>query len=99
MSGGHYDYKQYEINHIADAIQQVIETNGSTETDEYGYTISHQFSPETIEEFKKGLIILQQAFVYAHRMDWLLSCDDGEDSFHRRLAADLAKIKEDNNHG
>jgi hypothetical protein len=95
MSGGHYDYAQYRINEIADAIQRVIETNNSDELDEYGYTIGHQFSPETIEEFKKGLAILQQAFVYAHRMDWLLSGDDGEDSFHKRLAHDLAKIKED----
>ena len=97
MSGGHYDYAQYRINEIADAIQQVIETNNSDENDEYGDTIGYHYSPETIAEFKKGLEILQQAFVYAHRMDWLLSGDDGEDGFHKRLAHDLAELKKEKN--
>ena len=94
MSGGHYEYKQYQISHIADEIEQVILSNDSKELDEYGARKGHHFSPETIAEFKKGLEILKQAFVYAHRMDWLLSCDDSEDSFHSRLARDLNKLKE-----
>lgn len=94
MSGGHYEYKQYEINYIADEIEQIILSNNSNELNEYGERKGYHFSPETIAEFKKGLEILRQAFVYAHRMDWLLSCDDGEDSFHSRLAHDLKKIKE-----
>lgn len=94
MSGGHYQYKQYGINYIADEIEQVIHSNDSNELNEYGETKGYHYSPETIAEFKKGLAILKQAFVYAHRMDWLLSCDDGEESFHKRLAHDLEKVKE-----
>jgi len=30
MSGGEFDYKQYHINEIADAIQKLIESNNDT---------------------------------------------------------------------
>jgi guanylate kinase len=43
----------------------------------------------SIEEFKKGLIILRQAQIYTQRNDWLVSGDDGEDSFHSRLKKEL----------
>ena len=48
--------------------------------------------PEVIEEFKKGLKILKIAAIYAQRIDWLLSGDDGEESFKRRLKEELDKL-------
>lgn len=92
MSGGHFQYKQWEIGNIADEVEQLIIDNDSEEKDEWGYTKGSHFTPETIEEFKKGLLILRQAHVYAQRIDWLVSGDDGEDSFHKRLKQDLDKI-------
>ena len=47
------------------------------------------FSKETLDEFRKGLDILNKAYIYAQRIDWLLSGDDGEESFHKRLKEDL----------
>lgn len=52
-----------------------------------------EYSKETIKEFKKGIALLKKAEVYAHRIDWLLSGDDGEDSFHKRLKHDLEELK------
>ena len=46
-----------------------------------------------IEKFKEGLKILRQAEVYAHRIDWLISGDDGEDNFLERLKQDLKKLE------
>ena len=92
MSGGHFDYKQWEIQNIADEVEQLILTNDSEELDEWGYRKGSHFTPETIAEFKKGLTVLRQAYVYAQRIDWLVSGDDGEDSFHRRLKHDLEKL-------
>jgi hypothetical protein len=40
----------------------------------------------------KGLEILKNAFVYTQRIDWLLSGDDSEESFHQRLKEDLKNI-------
>lgn len=63
------------------------------EKDEYG---NDQYFPdyteETIAEFRKGVEILKKAKVYAQRIDWLISGDDGEDSFHMRLKEELDKL-------
>ena len=93
MSGGHFDYKQYELGRIADEIEQIILGNDSTEIDQWGSKKGYGFAPETIAEFKKGLDILRQAEIYAQRIDWLVSGDDGEDSFHSRLKHDLGGKK------
>ena len=91
MSGGHFNYDQYKIGYIADEVEELILKNGSEEKDEWGYNKHCSFSPETIEEFRKGLRILRQAQIYAQRIDWLVSGDDGEDTFHTRLDHDLKR--------
>jgi len=49
----------------------------------------HAYSDEVIEEFKKAVKYLNIAYVYAQRIDWLVSGDDGEESFLKRLEKDL----------
>lgn len=51
------------------------------------------YPPEIIEKFKEAERVLRMAYVYAQRIDWLLSGDDGEDSFLERLSEDLRKIR------
>lgn len=51
------------------------------------------YSKETIKEFKKGIKILKMAEIYAQRIDWLLSGDDGEENFHERLKEELDQLK------
>jgi hypothetical protein len=48
---------------------------------------------DVVDEFKKGLKILRTAAIYAQRIDWFLSGDDGEESFKRRLKEDLDKLE------
>ena len=90
MSGGHFNYDQYLIKTISDSIQSVIDRNDSTEKDEYGYTVGRGYSPETIARFRKAVEVLERASIYAQRIDWLLSDDDGEDTFAQRLDRELA---------
>ena len=54
----------------------------------------YEYPAEVIEEFKKAVEALRIAEVYAQRVDWLLSGDDGEESFLRRLKDDLGNIKQ-----
>ena len=97
MSGGHFEYKQYQIEYVADEVEQLILTNTSTSLkDERGY-ISTVYSDETIAEFENALKLLREAQIYVQRIDWLVSGDDGEDDFHHRLKFELAKSKEVNN--
>lgn len=108
MSGGRFNYDQYKIGYIADAIEQEIERNGREKTREEmkaeGWRdpnwyekypeekFHYEYPPEVIEQFKVAVKKLREAQVYAHRIDWLLSDDDGEESFLRRLKEDLKKL-------
>jgi len=89
MSGGAFDYEQYKISRIADQIEHEIYHNSSDELNEYGDKRGNFFSDETIVEFKHAVELLRRAEIYATRIDWLLSGDDGENTFHERLKRDL----------
>ena len=93
MSGGHFNYKQHHLLDMADDIGSEILNNDSKEKNEWGDNIGNRYNPETIVEFEKAVIKLKMAYVYAQRIDWLLSGDDGEDSFHKRLQAQIGELK------
>jgi hypothetical protein len=96
MSGGAFSYDQFKIRVIAETIESIIANNGKEKIpedrwSEYDTHYSH-YSDETIEEFKKAVEILKKGEVYTQRIDWLLSGDDGEETFHERLKKDLKKL-------
>lgn len=109
MSGGRFNYDQYKIGYIADEIEKYIERNGRPKTREelkeeswrtkewyekYPEDLNHyKYPDEVIEKFKEAVRILRMAQIYAHRVDWLLSGDDGQGSFLRRLQEELEKVK------
>ena len=80
MSGGKFEYSQYRVLTIAEDIESYLASNDS------------DFSEETLKEFRSAVLYLKTAFVYAQRIDWLLSSDDDEETFHQRLKKDLEKI-------
>lgn len=92
MSGGHFQYKQWEIGNIADEIEQLILNNDSEEKNQWGDIKGAHYSAKTLLEFKKAWVILKLAHVYVQRIDWLVSGDDGEDSFHSRLAREIDNL-------
>jgi hypothetical protein len=92
MSGGRFDYLQYRFSEIVDSIEKEIRNNDCVSNPEDWWEPNY-FSDETLDEFKKAVEYIKKAQVYAHRIDWLLSGDDGEETFHTRLAEDLEKIK------
>lgn len=87
MSGGYFDYIQYEINEAADNIKiyiQQCEGTDSKETSEYHYNYRPEYKPETIEKFKECENTLRRAAAMLQRVDWIASGDDSEESFHQR---------------
>lgn len=110
MSGGFFDYQDNKILDITASIEQVILKNRKEKAkedlypwdfDENGdiYAESrfyYDFSNETIERFKEAVDLLKRAEIYAHRIDYLLSSDDGEQTFHERLKDDLEEFKKNN---
>ena len=89
MSGGHFDYDQYKIDQIADSIETLIYNNDDETEDEYGWRRGRGYRPDTIAKFKEALDTCRRAAKMAHRIDWLVSGDDGEDTFHKRWQEDL----------
>ena len=85
MSGGKFEYKQYDMNYIADQIEHEVLTNGKKKTD-------HEYPEEVIEKFKEGIALLRIAAIYTQRIDWLLSGDDREETFLKRLKKDLEEL-------
>ena len=175
MSGGHFDYKQWYINDIADEIESIIsketgprplakkvkeqyaycqyddksselvsfpsaniewehlrykmrkdiaevsdiEQTGAKKSfkavsiygekyvvcedeeehyfDESGEEVFYRdFKPESLVRFREAVGQLRRAAIFAQRIDWLLSGDDGEDSFLRRLEKELAALDSNN---
>ena len=108
MSGGAFDYNQYKIGYIADEIDEIIVKNGVEKKPEelkdeswrdpewyekYPEDKFHyKYSDEVIEKMKEAVKALHIAQEYAQRVDWLLSGDDGEESFLSRLEENLKQI-------
>lgn len=109
MSGGVFEYNQYKLLEIADQIEHEILISGKKKTDEelsrehwkdddwydkYPADKYHyKYKDEVITEFQNAVIHLRNAYVYAKRIDWLLSGDDGEETFLSRLKEDLHEIQ------
>jgi len=92
MSGGHFEYQQYRLHDIASQIKELIASNDDESLNEWGYRRGHGYSAETIEKFKIAVDTLEKAAIMAQRVDWLVSGDDGEDSFHHRWAEELEEL-------
>ena len=105
MSGGRFEYKQFHIREIREAIEAELENMGKEipQTENWhteDWVIKYPedrfyptYTPKTVKEFEKAIKILKLAEIYAQRIDWFLSGDDGEDSFHERLNEEIRKIK------
>ena len=93
MSGGHFGYAQHRISQIADEVEHLIESNEDQTLNEWGDPKGRGYTPQTIERFRDGLCFLRLAAIYAQRIDWLVSGDDGEKSFHSRLGNELAEFE------
>ena len=88
MSGGHFNYKQYELNYIVDEIEEVIRNNEDVKIEN-----NYKYEPETILMMKVAIDLLNKASIYTQRIDYLLSDDDSEETFMKRLKEDLDKLK------
>lgn len=106
MSGGHFEYNQYKINDIAEEIEKILNRQGKEKPSEdlwcrsdyyekypeerYYYT----YPKEVQDAMKEAIKQLKIAAIYAHRVDRLLSGDDGGDYFIERLNEDLSALND-----
>ena len=90
MSGGHFDYEQNRIPEMIENIEEEIAYRSKPRYSQWGDI--EPYSKETLKELLKGVEILKKAYVYAQRIDYLFSGDDGEESFLTRLKEELEQL-------
>ena len=80
MSGGIWNYEQYSVQTAIEELEQ-LPSNELEELD--AITQSNYYA--LLAELKK-------CYVHTQRLDWLLSGNDGQETYHKRLTEDLAKL-------
>lgn len=85
MSGGAFDYKQYHLNDIADEIDAIVRRNGTE--DACGNV--QRYSRKTLMRMRSTAEHLRRAAKMVQRIDWLVSGDDGEETFHKRWKEEI----------
>lgn len=105
MSGGKFDHTQYHIETIADTIQSYLDKQGTEKPKDDSWHDKEwyikypedkfygSYSGKTQQHFRDAIHHLRLAKIYAQRIDWFLSGDDGEDTFHERLSEELKKFE------
>lgn len=108
MSGGHFNYNQYHIDQIAEDIEEHLESMGKEREDvddptwreyysKYPEERTYPVESEQVQErMRQAIRALKIAKIYAQRVDWYLSGDDGEENFLRRLDEELQTDEEVN---
>lgn len=108
MSGGFLEYRAYAIEEIIKQIEKAIDDNNKPFFDldtpyswekkankEFLESGGTRYSLDTINVFKDAKNDLKRLSIIIHRIDWLLSGDDGEDEFHELLEKELKNFKND----
>jgi hypothetical protein len=109
MSGGHWGYIQHRFTDVAEDIDDLIKLNGKLKSEEelkenswydedwynkYPEDRCHyEYNKDVIEQFKKAAHAVRIAQIYIQRVDWLLSGDDGEEAFLKRIDKDLKELQ------
>lgn len=83
MSGGRWDYVQHRIGDIADDLDAL----------DLPSELGEGWGSRLSAHRRFAVKVLRQAEAAAQRWDWLLSGDDGPESFLRRFESDMDEIK------
>jgi len=91
MSGGHFDYLQYQITEAAEDVDRMIRDNCK----ENSWGEAPGYSEATLFRFKEAAVLFRTTAIFMQRIDWLVSGDDSEDTFHERLEEEIEKYCEE----
>lgn len=84
MSGGEFDYTQYQMGNTARQIEEML---GKRDDEFYGH-----IRDDTRLKFQEAILMLKKAEIAVQRIDWFVSGDDGEDTFHERWGKDYQEL-------
>lgn len=98
----------YKEDKVFRSTKMVMNGTKDTEPIPWLYTIHHcvydhypydadvlELTDETIETMKQAYLQMRKAYVFAQRVDWMLSGDDGEDTMQTRLKEELTEVQQE----
>ncbi len=88
MSGGHFDYQEFRIDDIVEALEHLITGNGVP--GDCGWC--QDYDDETIRWFKQARAMLLVGRMIVHNIDYLVSGDTGEDTFNESMMEDSLEL-------
>lgn len=88
MSGGHFDYECFKIQHFADQLRCEIDNNEL----EGDCGFFYGFSPETISMLNVAQQMIDNAAKLAYQIEWLYSGDIGEEQLVERISRVMAGL-------
>ena len=89
MSGGTFNYFQHNIRDIYETIEYHLEVQGK----ETEWGDEHPiYEQQVLKHLQDAIECLKKAYVYAHRVDWFLAGDDGNENFIKRLNEELNEL-------
>lgn len=80
MSGGCWNYVQYQVQEVIDDLEHTLEVNEEC------------FLEDVLAELEVAIKHIRVAKVYIQRVDWLLAGDDSEETFMERLSEELKAL-------
>lgn len=89
MSGGHFDYIQYNLSEVEDELENLLKNEGDGDDGYY-----EPFSEDVLKIIEETYRLTKLARIYIHRLDWYLSGDDGQESLISRLKEDLKELED-----
>ena len=91
MSGGHYDYIQFNIQDVVAELKKQIKrikvANNTPDPEESWLVFNNREA--VLEEFELCRHHLELGALLLNRIDWLVSGDDGEEAFLQRINTEV----------
>lgn len=99
MSGGHFEYRQYPIRDIFEEIEELIQNNDSDALDAFGYEVGRHYTPAVVVRLREAVRTLKRGLAMVNRVDWLVSGDDGEETFLERWDQEMELLEKEAHQG
>lgn len=95
LSGGFFEYRQFLLEDMAGEIDKLIARNGAPTEYEDAFDLRYlpsrhyEYPADILARFRESAHELRRVGEMAHRVDWLVSGDDGEDTFRERWSDEV----------
>jgi len=98
MSGGSLEYVFGRIDDAADSVKNYVAEVEKHDAEDFAFDAKRagltpeQMKERTISYLKTAVLSMRLASIYAQRAEWLMSCDDGYESFISRTDEEIGVL-------